>query len=345
MTQAYLQIPVDEESKKILTINTHKGLFNFTRLQYGVASVPSIFQIITEEIFKDIPRVSVYIDNILVTGKDRVEHLKNLEVVFIHLEQVGFRLKKCKCFFMLPSVEYLGHKISAECLHPTIEKVKTVQEVPTPQDVTQLRAFLGLVNYYGRFLPDLAAILAPLYGLLQKNSHWKWEKNYSHIEKEALAIIYGVKKFHMYLFGRHFEIFSDHKPLQYMFNPHKNIPAMASARLQRWAKLLGAYDHTLRYKPGPSHGNADSLSRLPVDPAPLQIPDPAEQVLLMEMLPTTPLTSAQIKQWSRRDPIIAKVIDLGLHGGRDLHILNSNPIKTGKVSYQSQTVVYCGVTE
>ncbi len=150
MTQSYLQIPVDEESKKILTINTHKGLFNFTRLPIGVASAPSIFQRITEGILKDIPRVSVYIDDIFVKGKDTVEHLKNLEVV-TRLEQAIFRLKKRKCFFMLPSVEYLGHKISAEGFHPTTEKVKAVQEAPTPQDVTQLRAFLGLVNYYGNF--------------------------------------------------------------------------------------------------------------------------------------------------------------------------------------------------
>ena len=94
-------------------------MFNFTRLPIGVASSPSIFQRITEEILKDIPRVSVYIDDIFVTGKDTVEHLKNLEVVFTHLEHAIFRLKKCKCFFMLPSVEYLGHKISAEGLHPT----------------------------------------------------------------------------------------------------------------------------------------------------------------------------------------------------------------------------------
>ena len=139
------------------------------------------------------------------------------------------------------------------------------------------------------------------------------EKNYSTVEKEALAIIYGIKKFHMYLFGRHFEILSDHKPLQHMFHASKGTPTMASARLQRWSIALGAYDYTLRYKPGPNHGNADMLSRLPVDPAPTTVPEPMEQ---MEMLSTTPLTAAQIKQWSRRDPIIAKVMDSVLHGGQ-----------------------------
>ena len=81
MTQSYLQIPVDEESKKILTINTHKGLFNFTRLPIGVASAPSIFQRITEGILKDIPRVSVYIDDIFVKGKFTVEQTKRTSYI------------------------------------------------------------------------------------------------------------------------------------------------------------------------------------------------------------------------------------------------------------------------
>ena len=330
---------------------------------------------------QDLPGVCVYIDDILISGKTPDEHLVKVEAVFARLEEAGFRLKITKCSFMLPSVEYLGFKISADGLHPTTEKIQAVQEAPAPTNVTQLKSFTGLVNYYGKFLPDLSSVLAPLYHLLQKDTAWAWgkqeqrafeeikamltsdcllvhydstkelvlacdaspygvgavlshqfgdgqekpiafasrslapaEKNYSQLEKEGLAIIFGVKKFHMYLFGRHFEILSDHKPLQHMFDAAKATPTMASARLQRWAISLGAYDYLLRYKPGPEHGNADLLSRLPHEPAPKFVPEPAEHIMLMEMLASTPLTAAQIKQWSRRDPTISKVVDFVLHG-------------------------------
>ncbi len=77
------------------------------------------------------------------------------------------------------------------------------------------------------------------------------EKRYSQLDKEGLAIIFGVKRFHQYLAGRHFSILSDHKHLQHLFQETKGIPTLASARLQRWALALGAYDYSIQYKPGP----------------------------------------------------------------------------------------------
>ena len=172
MTQAYLQVPLDEQSKKYLTLNTHRGLFRFTRLPSGVASAPSIFQRIVEGVLQGLLGVCVYLDDVLVSGKTMPEHCTNLEAVFARLEQAGFRLKQKKCSFVLSSVEYLGHKISASGLQPTLEKFKAVQTAPPPQDITQLKSFLGLVNYYGQFLPDLSTVLAPLYHLEQKDVTW-----------------------------------------------------------------------------------------------------------------------------------------------------------------------------
>ena len=87
------------------------------------------------------------------------------------------------------------------------------------------------------------------------------EKKYSQIEKEGLAIIFGVKRFHQYLFGRQFTILSDHKPLKHLFTGSQATPTLASARIQRWSLTLGAYDYMIEYKPGQEHGNADMLSR------------------------------------------------------------------------------------
>ena len=174
MAQVYLQIPLDEEWKKILTLNTHKGLYQLTRLPFGVASAP--FQRIVKGIPQGLHGVCIYLDDILVSSKTMEQHCANLEAVFIPLVQAGFHLKLKKSSFTLPSVEYLGHKISADGLHPTTEKIPANQTAPPPQDVSQMRSFLGLVNYHGKFLPDLSTVLAPLYQLEQKHSTWRWGK-------------------------------------------------------------------------------------------------------------------------------------------------------------------------
>ena len=104
MSQAYQQLELDDQSKEIVTINTHKGLFTYHRLPFGVSSAPGIFQRIIESVLQGIPHVLVYLDDILVTGQNTEEHLKNLEEVLSRLQQAGLRLKSSKCVFMSPSV-------------------------------------------------------------------------------------------------------------------------------------------------------------------------------------------------------------------------------------------------
>lgn len=159
-------VVMDEESRQYVTINTHKGLFRYNRLPFGVSSAPSIFQRIMENLLQGIPGVTVYLDDICVTGRTEEEHLQHLEETLKRLKEAGMRLKKGKCEFLLPTVEYLGHIISEEGLHTSDTKMEAICQAPTPKNVSQLRSFLGLVNYYGKFLPDLATILAPLYKLL-----------------------------------------------------------------------------------------------------------------------------------------------------------------------------------
>ena len=174
LAHAYQQVVLDDDSKGVVTINTHKGLYRVNRLPFGVASAPSMFQRIMENILQGLPGVSVYIDDILVTGKTKDEHFRNLESAMTRLEEAGLRLRREKCAFLLPSVVYLGYKISAQGIQPTEEKVKAVQNAPSPRDVSQLKSFIGLVNYYGKFLPNLPNVLAPLYRLIQKETRWSW---------------------------------------------------------------------------------------------------------------------------------------------------------------------------
>ena len=132
----------------------------------------------------------------------------------------------------------------------------------------------------------------------------KAELNYAHLDKEGLAIVYGVKKFHQYLFGRSFTICSDHKLLQHIFSQTHPIPSLASARLQRWALTLSAYNYHIQYKPGKDNSNADVLSRLPLPDLPSSVPLPRETVFLMDTLQTSPVNATHIKKWTNDDPLL-----------------------------------------
>ena len=123
LSHAYQQLPLEESSKKYVVVNTHKGLFQFTRLPFGISSAPGIFQRVIETLLQGIEGVVVYIDDILVTESTEEEHLRALERVLSQLEQAGLRVKPNKCSFMRPSVTYLSHMIDAHGLHPLDERV------------------------------------------------------------------------------------------------------------------------------------------------------------------------------------------------------------------------------
>ena len=134
------------------------------------------------------------------------------------------------------------------------------------------------------------------------------EKNYSQIEREGLACIFGIKRFHSYLFGRHFNLVTDHKPLLALLNHHKSTSEQASARIRRWSLFLSTYEYTIKFRKTQLHGNADALSRLPLPEKPEDVPTPAELVLLVEHLNDSPVTACQVKTWTSQDPTLATVM-------------------------------------
>ena len=174
LSHAYQQLPLEEESRKYVVINTHKGLFRFTRLPFGISSAPGIFQRVMESLLQGIEGVVVYLDDILVTGSTEEAHLKALEEVLSRLERAGLKVKRSKCVFMRPSVTYLGHVIDADGLHPLKERVRAIKEAPTPRSVPELKSHLGMLSYYSKFLPNLSSTLHPLYDLLKKDVNWRW---------------------------------------------------------------------------------------------------------------------------------------------------------------------------
>ena len=120
-----------------------------------------------ETLLKTVPKTVVFQDDIIVTGKSQHEHLENLNEVLNRLSQVGLRLRREKSTFMAREVEYLGHQISCQGILPSPSKVEAI--APMPQNISELRAFLGMLTYFGNFQLQLSTTVEPLHLLLRKS--------------------------------------------------------------------------------------------------------------------------------------------------------------------------------
>ncbi|XP_055682446.1 uncharacterized protein K02A2.6-like [Lutzomyia longipalpis] len=176
LSDAYLQIPVDEESSKLLTIHTHRGLFRFNRLPPGIRSAPGIFQEIVERMLQGIPGVISYFDDICVASTNAEEHFSTLQAVFQRLQDFNFRVKLEKCKFFAKEIKFLGIVADQEGLHPDPAKVEAINNMPAPRNVQELRSFLGAVQFWGKFVDSMSHIRVPLDRLLKKNVRWNWSR-------------------------------------------------------------------------------------------------------------------------------------------------------------------------
>ena len=129
--------------------------------------------------------------------------------------------------------------------------------------------------------------------------------------------MFGVKRFHSYLFGHPFELVTNHKPLLALFKEHQSTSPQASARIRRWSLLLAAYEYTLVFCKTEAHSNADALSWLPLPTVLAEVLTPPELVLLKEHLANSPVTADQICSWTKRDPSLAPVLQYVLQGWPD----------------------------
>ena len=143
------------------------------------------------------------------------------------------------------------------------------------------------------------------------------ERCYSQLDKEGLSVVFGVCKFHKYLEGRRFRIQTDHKPLLGLLGADRPIPVMSSPRVQCWAVTLAGYSYDLVYRRGVDHGNADCMSRLPAPGILEESPVPADVVLTLQQLDTTTITSTMVREWTRKDPVLAQVVRLLEEGWPD----------------------------
>lgn len=297
---------------------------------------------------------------------------KYVDQVLNRLMQYGVKINGAKSEFFKNSLTFLGHRLDANGIHPSEELTETITKTPQPKNVTQLRSYLGLLNYYGKFLPNLSTLLHPLYQLLNKSARWEWTKKceevfiksknlllestvlipfdpkleiivtadaspygvgavvahrmqdgserpiafgsrtltpcemkYSQLEKEALALVFAVKKFHVFLYGKRFLLATDHKPLAFLLGPNRGIPTLAAARIQRWAIILSAYEYDIEYRKGTNVSNADALSRLPCTDE----SNCGDNIAFFSVTSELPITHKEISIATRYDPILSKVLD------------------------------------
>lgn len=377
LTGAFKQLSVSEKSQEFLTINTHKGLYACTRLMDGVSSAPAIFQSVMDQILLGVEGVKCFIDDIIIGGKDVDQCKERLFVVLerLNLHNVRINLEKCK--FLEKEVKYLGHILSNNEIRPNREKVKAILDAPAPTDLSQLQSYLGLLNYYGRFIPNLSSEIHDLYELLQDDKEFIWsekcqscfeksklllvnnqvlelydpkkqivvaadaspygvgavlshivngvekpvifasstlspaEKNYSQSHREALAIVFAVKKFYKYIYGQKFLLATDHQSLREIFSPTKKTPAVAAARLQRWAVIMSMYNYEIIHKSGKNMGHVDALSRLPINEG---TDVDVDRINFINFENELPMKVKDIREKTLSDPLVSQVYDYVLNG-------------------------------
>ena len=170
--KGYHQVEIAPEDQCKTNIITPLGNFAFRRHPMGISCAANSFQRFMHEVLQEIPNVVCFIDDLLIFIRNEKEHIRLLQLVFERLSQYGLILNRDKCIFKVSEIHFLGHRISHKGVLPLFQKVEAIQNFPKPKTMRQLRKFLGMINFYRRFIPQAGAILHPLERLLspQKNS-------------------------------------------------------------------------------------------------------------------------------------------------------------------------------
>ena len=324
LRKGFHQLELEEDSRPITTFVTPWGLFRYKRLSLGVSSAPEIYQHTIQKVLVGLEGTFNFADDIIVGGKTKAEHDRRLDRLLQRLSEAGLTVNEQKCEMGMSSISYLGCCISGDGISVDPRKVDAVLSAKPPKTVAEVRGLMGLVNFCGEFIADLATVAEPIHRLLCKDVAFKWgkeqqcafeeikrrlgnretlaffdpqcptrlvadasptglgavltqrqqgvwrvvayghrsltsvEKRYSQTEKEALALVWACEHFRLYLLGLEFELETDHKPLQFIFNRQTSKP---SPRIERWVLRLMAFTYKVVYRPG-AHNIADPLSRL-----------------------------------------------------------------------------------
>lgn len=360
----FMQIQLDDESSHLCTFATPFGRYRFKRLPYGITSAPEVFHRTVAEHLKDLEGVALYIDDILIHGKDQSEHDARLRAVLQRCRDINLKLNRSKCKFSVHELKYLGHIIGAKGLKVDPDRVAAIQKMPMPTNKDELQRFLGVITYLSKFCPNLAEVSSCLRSLMKKNSEFIWDimhtnayntiinmittaptlkifdtkepviisvdasqsgmgavlmqkeqpieytsctltdtqRRYAQIEKEMLAVEFGLTRFHRYIYGQEVIVETDHKPLIGMMKkPISEVsPRLANMRL----KCL-PYEAKLVYKPGKELVLADTLSRAYL---PQYVKDNIENEIIRICDVVTPNTKSDMRTDTANDMTLQTLI-------------------------------------
>ncbi|XP_026746906.1 uncharacterized protein K02A2.6-like [Trichoplusia ni] len=274
---AFHQLEIDEGSRYITTFSTGKGLFRYKRLMFGISCAPEMFQKVLEKLLLGCEGTANFIDDIIIYGSDEKEHNRRLNKVLQVLKDNNVLFNEDKCIFRTNKIEFLGHELTAEGIKPldkytgllywsgiqekAFESLKQqLADIKTPgyynpADKTQIIADASPVGL-GEVLIQIDG-KGPRVIAFGNKSLTDCEKRYCQTEKEALALVWAVEHFKIYLLGKEFDLISDHKSLETIFGPRSK----PCARIERWVLRLQAYKYKVVYCPGKDN-IADPISRL-----------------------------------------------------------------------------------
>jgi hypothetical protein len=176
LASGYWQVEVEEQDRPKTAFRTDEGFYQFKRMPFGLKNAPASFQKLMNKVLKGFINkfAQVYIDDINVYSKTFEDHISHLRQVFERIREAGLRMQRAKCSFIKSELEFLGHTVSRTGLKVDPKKIDKVKEWPKPRTVREVRQFMGLVNYYRRFVQDLSKIGRPLYALTKEGTTFKW---------------------------------------------------------------------------------------------------------------------------------------------------------------------------
>ena len=201
-SSGFWQIPLHSDSAKLTTFITPMGQFCFKRLPFGITCAPKILQCQMTHLLKNEKGCEAIMGDIIVYGKSAEEHDENLRKTLEIIKESGLKLNREKCEFKKDRLTYFGHVLSADGVIPDIEKVKAIRELEAPNNVPELRRVKGMINYLGRFIPNLATEMHPMSDLLKSDSVWTWgppqQKAFDKVKKiissSTVLALYEPKK-------------------------------------------------------------------------------------------------------------------------------------------------------